>query len=142
MDAAIVSRLTGAVYELNFTNEEVFELIKINLDGVWAEYPTITHAIKEEVLESELPVLVDFWAVWCNPCRMVAPVVEEIAKEYEGKLKVCKLNVDEALATASEYGIMSIPTLAIFKNGQVVEKVIGAVPKTKLGEKIKTHINI
>jgi thioredoxin 1 len=97
---------------------------------------------KEEVLESDLPVLVDFWAVWCAPCRMVAPVVEEIAKEYEGKLKVCKLNVDEAPATASEYGIMSIPTLAIFKNGQVVEKVIGVVPKTVLGEKIKTHINI
>ena len=97
---------------------------------------------KEEVLESDLPVLVDFWAVWCAPCRMVAPVVEEIAKEYEGKLKVCKLNVDEAPAAASEYGIMSIPTLAIFKNGQVIEKVIGAVPKTVLGEKIKTHINI
>ncbi|NOX97565.1 MAG: thioredoxin [Nitrospirae bacterium] len=97
---------------------------------------------KEEVLESGLPVLVDFWAFWCAPCRMVAPVIEEVAKEYEEQLKVCKVNVDEALATASEYGIKSIPTLAIFKNGQVVEKVIGAVPKTVLGEKIKTHINI
>ncbi|MCK4326287.1 thioredoxin, partial [bacterium] len=82
----------------------------------------------------------DFWAVWCAPCSMVAPVVEEIAKEYEGKLKVCKLNVDEAAAAASEYGIMSIPTLAIFKNGQIVEKIIGAVPKTALEEKIKPHI--
>ena len=97
---------------------------------------------KEEVLESSLPVLVDFWAVWCAPCHMVAPVVEEIAKEYEGKLKVCKLNVDGAPATASEYGIMSIPTLAIFKNGQVAEKVVGVVPKTALEEKIKPHINI
>ena len=97
---------------------------------------------KEEVLESNLPVLVDFWAVWCAPCLMVAPVVEEIAKEYEGKLKVCKLNVDEAPEAASQYGIMSIPTLAVFKNGQVVEKVIGAVPKTTLEEKIKPHINI
>ncbi|MCK4437315.1 thioredoxin [bacterium] len=95
---------------------------------------------KEEVLDSNLPVLVDFWAVWCAPCSMVAPVVEEIAKEYEGKLKVCKLNVDEAAAAASEYGIMSIPTLAIFKNGQIVEKIIGAVPKTALEEKIKPHI--
>ncbi len=95
---------------------------------------------KEEVLESNLPVLVDFWAVWCAPCFMIAPVVEEIAKEYGGKLKVCKLNVDEAPATASEYGIMSIPTVAIFKNGQVVDKIIGAVPKTTLEEKIKPHI--
>ena len=97
---------------------------------------------KEEVLESDLPVLVDFWAVWCAPCRMVAPAVEEIAKEYEGKLKVCKLNIDEAPATASQYEIMSIPTLAVFKDGQVVEKIIGVVPKTALGEKIKSHINI
>ena len=97
---------------------------------------------KEEVLESNLPVLVDFWAVWCAPCSMVAPVVEEIAKEYEGKLKVCKLNVDEAPATASQYGIMSIPTLAVFMNGQVVEKVVGVLPKTVLEKKIKTHINI
>ncbi len=95
---------------------------------------------REEVLESNLPVLVDFWAVWCAPCSMVAPVVEEIAKEYDGKLKVCKLNVDEAPATASEYGVMSIPTLAVFKNGQIVEKLIGAVPKTTLEEKIKPHI--
>ncbi|MCK4325290.1 thioredoxin [bacterium] len=97
---------------------------------------------KEEVLDSNLPVLVDFWAVWCAPCSMVAPVVEEIAKEYGGKLKVCKLNVDEAAAAASEYGIMSIPTLAVFKNGQIVEKIIGAVPKTALEEKIKPHISV
>ncbi len=97
---------------------------------------------KEEVLESNLPVLVDFWAVWCAPCFMVAPVVEEIAKEYEGKLKVCKLNVDQGPATASEYEILSIPTLAVFKNGQVVEKVIGALPKTALEEKIKPYINV
>ena len=95
---------------------------------------------KQEVLESDLPTLVDFWADWCMPCRMVAPVVEEIAREYQGKLKVCKLNVDEARNTASDYGIMSIPTLAIFKNGKVVDKNVGALSKTELEKVIKPHL--
>jgi thioredoxin 1 len=95
---------------------------------------------KQEVLEEDLPVLVDFWAEWCMPCRMVAPTVEKIAKEYKGKLKVCKLNVDEAQETASNYGIMSIPTLAIFKNGKVVDKVIGVVSKKELESVIKPHL--
>lgn len=95
---------------------------------------------KKEVLESKVPVLVDFWAEWCMPCRMVAPVVEEIAKEYQGKLKVCKLNVDEARNTASDYGIMSIPTIAIFKNGKVINKVVGALPKAELEKAIKPHL--
>jgi thioredoxin 1 len=96
---------------------------------------------KKEVLESELPCLVDFWAVWCGPCRMVAPTVEAIAEEYKERLKVCKLNVDEASKTASNYGIMSIPTLVIFKNGEVVDKVIGVVSKAEIVEKIKPHIS-
>jgi len=95
---------------------------------------------KQEVLESKIPVLVDFWAVWCAPCLMVAPAVEEIAKENQGKLKVCKLNVDEASKTASMYGIMSIPTLAIFKNGEVADKIIGVVPKSELESVIKPYI--
>ncbi len=95
---------------------------------------------KQEVLESDIPVLVDFWAVWCAPCRMIAPTVEEIAKEYDGKLKVCKVNVDEAPKTSSEYGIMSIPTLAIFKDGVLADKVIGVVPKTELVSKITLYI--
>ena len=95
---------------------------------------------KKEVLESELPCLVDFWADWCMPCRMVAPIVEAIAKEYKGKLKVCKLNVDETSKTASNYGIMSIPTLVIFKNGKVADKVIGVVSKSELEAAIKPHI--
>ena len=95
---------------------------------------------KQEVLEEDLPVLVDFWAEWCGSCRMVAPVVEQIAKEYKGKLKVCKLNVDEAPKTASSYGIMSIPTLAVFKKGKVVDKIIGALPKVDLETTIKKHI--
>jgi len=95
---------------------------------------------KKEVLESELPCLVDFWAEWCMPCHMVASTVEAIAKEYKGRLKVCKLNVDEASKTVSAYGIMSIPTLAIFKNGEVVDKVIGVVSKSELEAAIKPHI--
>ena len=96
---------------------------------------------EEEILKSDLPVLVDFWAEWCAPCKMVAPAVEEIAEAYDGKIKVCKLNVDEGQATASEYGIMSIPTLAIFKNGEVVDKIVGAVPKEAIEEKIKPYIS-
>ena len=95
---------------------------------------------KQEVLEESLPVLVDFWAEWCMPCQMVAPTVKRIAKEYEGRLKVCKLNVDEASKTASAYGIMSIPTLAIFKNGEVVDKIIGVTSQSELAKAIKPHI--
>jgi len=95
---------------------------------------------KQEVLKSNLPVLVDFWAAWCAPCNMVAPIVEKISKEYQGKLKVCKLNVDEASGVASQYNIMSIPTLMIFKNGNAVEQVVGVVPKEYLEEKIKPHM--
>ena len=95
---------------------------------------------EEEVLNSDMPVLVDFWAPWCAPCNMVAPIVEEIGKEYEGKLKVCKINVDEAPQTSARYGIRSIPTLGIFKDGQMTDSVLGAVPKNVLIEKIGPHV--
>ena len=93
-----------------------------------------------EVLNSDLPVLVDFWAPWCGPCRRVSPIVEDIGKEYEGKLKVCTLNVDEAPKTAAKYGIQSIPTLGIFKNGEVADGIVGAVPKNAILEKLKPYI--
>ncbi len=92
---------------------------------------------EDEVLNSNIPVLVDFWAPWCGPCRMVAPVVAEIANEYEGKLKVGRLNTDEEPEIAVRYGIMSIPTLMIFKNGEVVDQIIGAVPKEYIVEKLE-----
>ncbi len=96
---------------------------------------------KEEVLNSELFVLVDFWAPWCGPCNLIAPIIEEIARHYEGKIKVCKLNVDKSPTATSEYEIMSIPTLAIFKNGEVVDKIIGAVSKSVLENKINSYIS-
>ena len=95
---------------------------------------------KHEVLESNVPTLVDFWAGWCAPCRMIAPIVEQISKEYQGKLKVCKLNVDEARIVASKYKIMSIPTLLVFKKGKIAGKIIGAVSKAELEDAIKPHI--
>ncbi|MEW8979544.1 MAG: thioredoxin [Symbiobacterium sp.] len=89
-----------------------------------------------EVEQSAEPVLVDFWAAWCGPCRMIAPLVDEIASDYEGRLKVGKLNVDENNELAARYGVMSIPTLLIFKNGQPVERIVGFQPKKELVAKI------
>lgn len=89
-----------------------------------------------EVLEADIPVIVDFWAAWCGPCRMVGPIVEEIAKDHEGSLKVAKLNVDENRETATKYGIMSIPTILKFERGAVAKQVVGAMPKTALVQEL------
>jgi thioredoxin len=93
-----------------------------------------------EVLKSAEPVVVDFWAEWCGPCRMIAPALDEIAGSMEGKVKIVKLNVDENPATAAKYGIMSIPTLMIFKNGEMASRQIGAAPKQKLEQWITSAV--
>jgi len=94
----------------------------------------------EEVIKHNGLVMVDFWAVWCGPCRMIAPTVEEMAKDYAGKLKVVKLNTDENPEIASQYKIMGIPTLMLFKNGEKVEQIVGAVPKSQLQSKVDAFL--
>lgn len=94
----------------------------------------------EEVEKSDVPVLIDFWAVWCGPCRMIAPIVEELAGEYQGKAKIGKVDVDNNPMIAGKFGIRSIPTLLIFKGGQVVDQIVGAVPKGSIVDKLNAHL--
>lgn len=95
----------------------------------------------KEVEQSDIPVLIDFWAVWCGPCRMIAPIVEELAGEYQGKAKIGKLDVDSNPGVATKFGIRSIPTILIFKGGKLVDQIVGAVPKGTIVEKLNAQLN-
>lgn len=94
----------------------------------------------DQIIKSDKPVLVDFWAEWCGPCKMIGPLVEELASDYEGKAVVAKLNVDENPQVTARFGVRSIPTLLVFKNGQIVDKQIGAVPKSVLASKLQAQV--
>jgi thioredoxin 1 len=100
----------------------------------------LTDSNFEEVINSGKPVLVDFWAEWCGPCKMIGPVVEELAGDYDGKAVVAKLNVDENPQTTAKFGVRSIPTLLVFKGGQIVDKQVGAVPKSVLNQKLAAQV--
>lgn len=102
-----------------------------------AEITLNTTNFEQEVLKSDIPVLVDFWAGWCGPCKMLTPIIEEIAKEYDGKVKVGKVNIDDFATLAMNYGITSIPTVILFKDGQVIDKSVGFVPKTTIEAMLK-----
>jgi thioredoxin 1 len=105
-----------------------------------AEVTVTSNNFKAEVLDSTIPVLADFWAEWCVPCKMVGPILEQMAEEYEGKLKIVKVNVDEEGELASNYNIVSIPTILLFQNGEVAKQQIGAVPKKVLEDLVKEYV--
>ena len=106
-----------------------------------AKPPAITDATFESEIEGEVPVLVDFWATWCGPCRLIAPVLEELAEDYDGQLKIVKMDVDQNPNVPMSHGVQSIPTLILFKEGEPVERLIGYMPKERLVSKLQPHLN-
>jgi thioredoxin 1 len=111
------------------------------MEGTMAAKAVTEREWETEVLQSPTPVLVDFWAIWCGPCRLIAPIVEELAVQYAGKLKVLKVDVDQEQSLAIRYGIMSIPTLMLFKGGQVVDQIVGALPRNVIEERVRRHLD-
>ncbi len=103
-------------------------------------FPVTDAEFREKVLESDVPVIVDFWAIWCSPCKLIAPILEDLAEEYDGQLLVAKLDVDHNPQTPAQYGIMGIPTLILFKDGRPVERIVGYMPKDRLLRRILPHL--
>ena len=122
----------------------IFNTILVLLKGVlnMSATPITQNTFKSEVLDSKLPVLVDFWAPWCGPCRMLSPVIDQIADENPGSLKVAKVNVDEENALASQFGVMSIPMLVLIKDGKVLDTSLGAKPKAAVEKWLTSHISL
>jgi thioredoxin 1 len=116
--------------------------VNVCMGGIWMgnAVAVTDQSFETEVLGSQVPVLVDFWAAWCGPCRQIAPVVEELSVEYAGRLKVTKVDVDENQQISERYRVMSIPTLLVFKGGQEVERIVGALPKQMLVSKLSRHL--
>lgn len=128
-------------YELHWHRVEFLHLINLYFTTMSGKYFTATDQnFKSSILEADKVALVDFWAAWCGPCMMLGPVIDELAGEYEGKAIIAKVNVDENPNTAAQYGIRSIPTMLIIKNGQVVDQMVGAMPKNMIAKKIDEHI--
>ncbi len=113
--------------------------MSVEEEGDNMEYKFTDENFEKEVLNSDIPVLVDFYADWCGPCKMMAPIIENLAAEYEGVVKVGKINVDESPNTSSKYRVMSIPTLMLIKNGEIVDTTVGAVSKSQLTEKLEQY---
>jgi len=105
-----------------------------------AEKNLTDNSFDEEIMNSETPVLVDFWAEWCGPCKLVAPILDEIAEEKSGSMRLAKLNIDDNIRTAQRFGVMSIPTMILFKNGEEVRRIVGAMPKSKLTAEIEEYL--